>query len=69
MLGRLEQAAWAFDYVQWLWYRAALRGRDTLADPDLARARTARLAASLHRRASRVLRCNNEPFADNKTRV
>jgi thiamine kinase len=66
---RLEQAAWAFDYVQWLWYRVALRGHETLADPDLARARTARLAASLRRRASRLLRCNNVPFADNETRV
>jgi len=67
--GRLRQATWAFDYVQWLWYRAAVQGHDTLADRELAQARTERLAASLRGRARRVLRCNNEPFADNETRV
>lgn len=66
---RLDQATWVFDYVQWLWYRAALQGHDTLADRDLAAARVARLAASLRGRASRVLRCNNAPFADNGSRV
>lgn len=68
-VARLERAAWAFDYVQWLWYRAALRAADTAADRDFAAARTVRLAASLRGRARRLLRCNNEPFADNETRV
>ncbi|HEX9207094.1 MAG TPA: choline/ethanolamine kinase family protein [Steroidobacteraceae bacterium] len=67
--GRLERAAWAFDYVQWLWYRAALQARDSLADRALVAGRERRLAASLRGRASRVLRCNNEPFAGNETRV
>jgi thiamine kinase len=66
---RLAQATWVFDYVQWLWYLAAAQGRDALVDRELAHARTARLAASLHRRARRVLRCNNAAFADNETRV
>ena len=66
---RLEQATWAFDYVQWLWYRAALAGADAVADRELAAARTVRLAASLRGRARRVLRCNNESFADNEIRV
>jgi len=68
-VGRLRQATWVFDYVQWLWYRAAVQGRDAVADRELAHARTVRLAASLRGRARRVLRCNNEPFADNETRV
>jgi thiamine kinase-like enzyme len=63
---RLEQATWAFDYVQWLWYRAAMQGRGNLADRNLAQARMTWLAASLRKRARRLLRCNNEPFADNE---
>jgi thiamine kinase len=68
-LAELEQAAWAFDYVQWLWYRAALDGTDTVTDRELAGTRTVRLATSLRGRARRVLRCNNASFADNETRV
>jgi thiamine kinase-like enzyme len=68
-LVRLERAAWAFDYVQWLWYQAALQGPATLADRDLVHARMVRLAASLRGRARRLLRCNNASFADNEPRV
>jgi hypothetical protein len=59
---RLECAAWAFDYVQCLWYRAALESAGSLADPALAAVRARRLEASLRTRASRVLRCNNAAF-------
>lgn len=67
--GHLERATWAFDYVQWLWYRASLQAPDSLADRELVAGRERQLAASLRGRASRVLRCNNEPFAGNETRV
>jgi thiamine kinase-like enzyme len=45
---RLEEARWAFDYVQWLWYRLRFAG-----DPREA-------AAHAERLAQRLLRCNNE---------
>jgi thiamine kinase-like enzyme len=46
----LAEARWAFDYVQWLWYRTCLGSRP---DPGGVLAdREARLA-------SRLLRCNN----------
>ena len=62
-LPRLERARWAFDYVQWLWYRAALVSPATGVDAAPARGRAARLANSLRGRASRLLRCNNAAFA------
>ena len=62
--GRLARALWAFDYVQWLWYRAALTQPGAGIDTDVARVRSDRLANSLRRRASRVLRCNNATFAE-----
>jgi len=46
----LPEARWAFDYVQWLWYRSCLDSR-----PDSAGVLTEREA----RLASRLLRCNN----------
>lgn len=61
---RLERALWAFDYVQWLWYRAALAQPGAGVDTEVARVRTHRLATSLRRRASRLLRCNNATFAE-----
>jgi thiamine kinase len=60
--GRLALAAWAFDYVQWLWYRAALAGGQGPQDRELARQRAGRLAVTLRKRAPRLLRCNNPPF-------
>jgi thiamine kinase-like enzyme len=60
---RLELATWAFDYVQWLWYRATLAAPGAaVADPALATARAKRLQSSLRVRARRVLRCNNASF-------
>jgi thiamine kinase-like enzyme len=61
---RLDLACWAFDYVQWLWYRAAHDRPASAVEPELARERAARLAYALRRRASRVLRCNNAAFGD-----
>ena len=59
---RLEMACWAFDYVQWLWYRAAL-AQESLGEPGrdtkTLRNRASRIGASLRRRASSLLRCNN----------
>jgi thiamine kinase-like enzyme len=46
----LTEARWAFDYVQWLWYRSCLGAR-----PDPAGV----LAEREARLASRLLRCNN----------
>jgi len=46
----LPEARWAFDYVQWLWYRSCLGAR-----PDPAGV----LAKREARLASRLLRCNN----------
>jgi thiamine kinase-like enzyme len=48
--GVLEEARWAFDYVQWLWYRSSL---DSRPDPGGV------LADREGRLASRLLRCNN----------
>jgi thiamine kinase len=53
----LEEARWAFDYVQWLWYRSSLGSRP---DPGSVLAdREARLA-------SRLLRCNNRQVDSGK---
>jgi thiamine kinase len=60
---RLEPAAWAFDYVQWLWYRATLDAEQDVADRAIVASRAIRLRASLRVRASRLLRCNNARFA------
>jgi thiamine kinase len=62
--GRFDLARWAFDYVQWAWYRAALAPRDAAVDQRVARGRAARLGASLRRRARSVLRCNNARFVN-----
>jgi thiamine kinase len=63
--GCLEHALWAFDYVQWLWYRAALhRPESPAGQPDLLAARASGLADSLRARARGVLRCNNARFED-----
>jgi thiamine kinase len=61
---RVERALWAFDYVQWLWYRAALAQPGAGIDTEVARRHADRHANSLRRRASRVLRCNNATFAE-----
>lgn len=45
---RLDDAAWAYDYVQWLWYRAARVARDEGATA------LAEAAARLDRRLSKV---------------
>ncbi len=60
--GRLDLAAWAFDYVQWLWYRASIAAAVDAADHRAAAARSGRLHESLQARASRLLRCNNAGF-------
>jgi thiamine kinase len=60
---RFEWALWAFDYVQWLWYRAGAARHDGWLAPGLAADRAAWLAASLRVRATRLLRCNNAVFA------
>ncbi|MDQ1242403.1 MAG: thiamine kinase [Pseudomonadota bacterium] len=53
----LQEARWAFDYVQWLWYRTCLGSRP---DPGGVLAnREARLA-------SRLLRCNNRQVDSGK---
>ena len=64
---RLEVARWVFDYVQWLWYRAALASDASLAGTTLARDRARRLARGLRRRARSLLRCNNASFAGHET--
>lgn len=52
---RLRWARWAYDYVQWLWYRAASAAATPEAGvlEEMAR-RAERLGRSLHERASRV---------------
>lgn len=60
--GRLGLAAWAFDYVQWLWYRASIAAAVDAADHREAATRAGRLRKSLQARASRLLRCNNVKF-------
>jgi thiamine kinase len=56
---RLELARWAFDYVQWLWYRGLLA--TAVPGPDAVEAahRARRIERGLQERASGVLRCNN----------
>ena len=61
---RFDLARWAFDYVQWAWYGAALARPEAGLDAALVEARVAPLAASLRRRASGLLRCNNAGFAN-----
>jgi thiamine kinase len=61
---RFEWALWAFDYVQWLWYRAGAVRDGGLIAPAAGAELTRRLAASLRARASRLLRCNNAVFAE-----
>lgn len=65
--GRLDLARWAFDYVQWAWYRAALAPPEGAVDHRVARERAARLAASLQRRARSLLRCNNARFVNQRS--
>lgn len=60
--GRLELANWAFDWVQWLWYRASANAGLGAAGPAAASDRAGRLGASLRARASAVLRCDNAKF-------
>ena len=62
--GRFDLARWAFDYVQWAWYRASLARPDADLHAVVARDRAARLATSLRRRATHLLRCNNAGFAN-----
>jgi aminoglycoside phosphotransferase (APT) family kinase protein len=57
---RLVLAGWAFDYVQWLWYRTLAARSGAHAGESTARARAAVLQDSLAARASAVLRCNND---------
>jgi thiamine kinase len=57
---RLLLAGWAFDYVQWLWYRTLAARSGVQAGQSTARARAALLQDSLAARASAVLRCNND---------
>jgi thiamine kinase len=57
---RLVLAGWAFDYVQWLWYRTLAARSGAHAGQSTARARAVLLQDSLAARASTVLRCNND---------
>jgi thiamine kinase-like enzyme len=67
---RLEWACWTFDYVQWLWYRAAPLATDAGTTDALAMERRAlALQASLRRRARNLLRCNNPQSAFDNARV
>jgi thiamine kinase-like enzyme len=56
---RLELARWAFDYVQWLWYRSLLATAVPGPDAVEAARRAGRIERGLQERASGVLRCNN----------
>jgi thiamine kinase-like enzyme len=56
---RLELARWAFDYVQWLWYRGLLATAAPGPDAVEAAHRAGRIERGLQTRASGVLRCNN----------
>jgi thiamine kinase len=58
-LERLELARWAFDYVQWLWYRGLLASATPGPDAIEAAHRAERIERDLQARASGVLRCNN----------
>ena len=55
---RLDLARWAFDYVQWLWYRGLLASASSPDAVEAAR-RAERIECELQVRASGVLRCNN----------
>jgi thiamine kinase len=57
--GRLELARWAFDYVQWLWYRGLVASATPGPDASEAALRAERIDRDLQVRASGVLRCNN----------
>ncbi len=59
---RLELAAWAFDYVQWLWYAATLDAERAVTGRTIMATRARRLHSSLRARASGVLRCDNAGF-------
>jgi thiamine kinase len=64
--GRLEMARWAFDHVQWLWYRglgSSAGGGHGLEEASL---RSDRIERSLLERASALLRCNNRRFSQHK---
>jgi thiamine kinase len=56
---RLEPARWAFDYVQWLWYRRLQTRTAKDSGHEEALRRSDRLERRLLERASAVLRCNN----------
>jgi aminoglycoside phosphotransferase len=56
---RLDLARWAFDYVQWLWYRGLLATAAPGPDAVEAVHRAERIERDLQVRASGVLRCNN----------
>jgi len=58
-LTRLDLARWAFDYVQWLWYRGLLASATPSPDAFEAAHRAERIERNLQVRASGVLRCNN----------
>lgn len=58
-LGRLALARWAFDYLQWLWYRGLLASAAPGPDAVEADRRAERIERHLQVRASGVLRCNN----------
>jgi len=58
-LQRLDLARWAFDYVQWLWYRGLLASAAPGPDALEAAHRAERIERDLQVRASGVLRCNN----------
>jgi thiamine kinase-like enzyme len=67
---RLEWACWTFDYVQWLWYRAAPIATDAATIDAAAMERHAlALEASLRRRARNLLRCNNRQSTAGNARV
>jgi thiamine kinase len=56
---RLDLARWAFDYLQWLWYRGLLASAQSGPDAIEASQRAERIERELQVRASGVLRCNN----------
>jgi aminoglycoside phosphotransferase (APT) family kinase protein len=66
---RMAAVTWAFDYVQWLWYRAALESGGAVADRAATVARACQLERSLHRRALTAPHWNNAPFAGFDGRV
>jgi len=67
--GRLDLARWAFDYVQWLWYRGLAAVAAPGPDAVEAAHRAERMEHDLQVRASGVLRCNNHLFDHNDWRV